>query len=204
MRPVEAVVPGAQGRILAVLVETSAELNLRTIARLSRVSVAQASRVLPGIVELGIVERRDVPPSALFRYVPENVAARALSALADARHTVLRELEDGAGRLEPPPVSIIVFGSFARGDANRESDLDVLLVRPSRIEEEDAKWRGAVDQWVDDASSLTGNRVEVLEATEEEAQRLLRSRKQLALDIRRDGVVVHGLSIDELQRRRSA
>ena len=196
--------PGAQGRILAVLVETSAELNLRTIARLSRVSVAHASRVLPGLVELGIVERRDVPPSALFRYVRENVAARALSALADARHKVLLELEENAGSLEPRPVSIIVFGSFARGDADRESDLDVLLVRPSRIEEEDARWRRAVDQWVDDARRLTGNRVEVLEATEQEAQRLLRSRKQIALDIRRDGVVVHGLSIDELQRRRSA
>lgn len=203
-RPVEALVPGAQGRILAVLVETSAELNLRTIARLSGVSVAHTSRVLPGLVELGIVERRDVPPSALFRYVRENVAARALSGLADARHTVLRELEEGAGRLEPRPVSIIVFGSFARGDADRESDLDVLLVRPSRIDEEDAQWRGAVDQWVDHAGRLTGNRVEVLEETEQEVQRLLRSRKQLWLDIRRDGVVVHGLTIDELQRRRSA
>lgn len=41
-RPVEAVVPGAQGRIMAVLVETSADLNLRTVARLSGVSIAHA------------------------------------------------------------------------------------------------------------------------------------------------------------------
>lgn len=45
--PVEAIVPGAQGRIFAVLVETTTELNLRTIARLSGVSVAHVSRVLP-------------------------------------------------------------------------------------------------------------------------------------------------------------
>ncbi len=76
VRPVQAVIPGAPGRILAVLAETAAELNLRTIARLAAVSNAQASRVLPGLVELGIVDRREVPPSALFRYVPENVAAR--------------------------------------------------------------------------------------------------------------------------------
>ena len=32
-QPVEAVIPGAQGRILAVLAETTAELNLSTVAR---------------------------------------------------------------------------------------------------------------------------------------------------------------------------
>jgi len=58
VQPVQAVIPGAQGRILAVLAETSAELSLRTIARLSGVSIAQASRVMPKLVELGMVERR--------------------------------------------------------------------------------------------------------------------------------------------------
>ncbi|MFQ5517665.1 MAG: helix-turn-helix domain-containing protein, partial [Acidimicrobiia bacterium] len=58
-RPIEAIIPGVQGRVLAVLAETTAELNLRTIARLSEVSLAQASRVLPGLVELGLVERRE-------------------------------------------------------------------------------------------------------------------------------------------------
>lgn len=203
-RPVEAVVPGAQGRILAVLVETSAELNLRTIARLSGVSVAHASRVLPGLVELGIVERRDVPPSALFRFVAENVAARAVSALADAWRTVLSDLGERAGRVVPSPVSVVVFGSFARGEADRQSDLDVVFVRPAAVGEEDPKWRAGVDRWVEHAQRLTGNTVELLEVIDEEAARLLRSRKQLWSDIQRDGVVVHGLAIDELRGRRSA
>ena len=47
VHPVEAVIPGAQGRVLAVLAETTAELNLRTVARLAGVSVAQVSRVMP-------------------------------------------------------------------------------------------------------------------------------------------------------------
>lgn len=201
-RPVEAVVPGAQGRILAVLTETSAELNLRTIARLSGVSVAHASRVLPALVELGMVERRDVPPSALFRFVPENVAARAVSALADARRTVLHDLGERARGVAP--VSVLVFGSFARGEADRESDLDVLFVRRATVDEEDPAWRASVDQWVAHARRLTGNRVELVEVTDVEAARLLRSRRQLWLDIQRDGIVVHGLTIDELRGRRSA
>jgi predicted nucleotidyltransferase len=203
-RPVEAVVPGAQGRILAVLVETSAELNLRTIARLSDVSVAHASRVLPGLVELGMVERRDVPPSALFRFVPENVASRAVAHLADARRTVLGALRETAGKLTPAPASVVVFGSFARGDADRGSDIDVLLVRPAAVDEEDPTWRARIDGWVEDAARLTGNHVEVLEIGDDEIARRLRSRKQLWLDVQRDGIVVHGQSIDELRGRRSA
>jgi hypothetical protein len=42
-----------------VLAETTAELNLRTLARLSGVSVAQMSRVLPDLVELGLVAGED-------------------------------------------------------------------------------------------------------------------------------------------------
>lgn len=203
-QPVQAVIPGVQGQILAVLAETSAELNLRTIARLSRVSVAQASRVLPGLVELGIVERRDVPPSALFKLVHEHVASRAVRALADARRTVLHELSESVGRLTPAPVTVVLFGSFARGEADRESDLDVVLIRPTRVDEEDAGWRLGVEQWAESAHRLTGNRVELLEVSEDEARRLLRSRKPLWLDVQRDGIVVHGPSIDELRGRRSA
>ncbi|MCA1735339.1 MAG: helix-turn-helix domain-containing protein [Actinobacteria bacterium] len=73
-----------QGRILAVLAETTADLNLRTIARLSGTSVAHASRVLPDLVSLGIVERREAPPSALFRLVRDHVIVDALVFVARA------------------------------------------------------------------------------------------------------------------------
>jgi predicted nucleotidyltransferase len=204
VRPVEAVVPGVQGRILAVLAETSAELNLRTIARLSRVSVAQASRVMPSLVELGIVERREAPPSALFRFVPENIAARAVTALAGAREAVLDEIGGAAGDLVPAPASVIVFGSFARAEAVRGSDLDVVVVRADGIEEEDARWREGLAAWRDGLGRLTGNAVDVVEVSEPDAIRLLRSRKPLWLDVQRDGVAVFGADVAELRGRRSA
>jgi predicted nucleotidyltransferase len=202
--PVQAVVPGAQGRILAVLSQTSAELNLRTVARLSDVSVAQASRVMPGLVELGLVERREAPPSALFKFVPDHVAARAIAALADVRRAVLEELKMTAGRLGVAPVSVIVYGSFARGEADRSSDLDILLIRPPGIGEDDPEWRAAIDEWLEGAHRLTGNSVELLEVTAEEMSAKLRSKKQLWRDIQREGVVVHGRTIQALEGRRNA
>jgi predicted nucleotidyltransferase len=204
VRPVEAVIPGAQGRILAVLAETTAELNLRTIARLSGVSLAQASRTLPSLVDLGIVERREAPPSALFRWMPENVAARAITALTRARQTVLDELGTAAAELTPAPSSVIAFGSFARGEADAESDLDVVLVRSRDVVDDDPAWRSAVEGWRESARRLTGNAVHVLEVGELEAARLLRSRKPLWVDVQRDGVVIFGRDLTDLKGRRSA
>lgn len=202
--PVQAVIPGTQGRILAVLSQTSAELNLRTIARLSGVSVAQASRVMPGLVDLGLVERREAPPSALFRFVPNHVAARAVAMLADVRTTVLDELKTTAGHLSVAPVSVIVYGSFARGVADRSSDIDLLVIRPPRVGEDDPGWRATIDEWVDGVRRLTGNRIELLEVAAEEAGAKLRSKKQLWSDIQREGLVLFGRTIEDLQDRRSA
>lgn len=202
--PVEAVIPGVQGRILAVLAETTAELNLRTVARLAGVSPAQASRVLPDLVRLGLVERQEAPPSALFSLVDDNIASRAVRALSRSRDAVLEELGAVAGSLDPVPASVIVFGSFARGEADESSDLDVLFVRPPDVGEEDDHWATAVEGWRTAVRRLTGNRVQVLEVDHRDISRCLRSPKPLWVDVMRDGITVYGASIEHLRGRRSA
>lgn len=190
--------------MLAILAATTAELNLRTIARLAGVSQAQASRVLPGLVALGVVERREVPPSSLFRLVPEHVGARALLILARAGDEVLAEMGRLAGALPHPPVSVIVFGSFARGEATQESDIDVVVVRPADIREDDDEWGTALEGWRREVRRCSGNPVEILEASVDEAAVKLLGRRGVWADIRRDGRVVYGLPIEALGVARSA
>jgi predicted nucleotidyltransferase len=204
VRPIEAIVPGAQGRVLAVLAETTAELNLRTIAQLAGISQAQASRLLPDLVALGVVERREVPPSSLFRLVPEHVASRALLTLARSTDAVLDEMGRMAGALPHPPVSVIVFGSFARREADADSDVDIVVVRPAEVDADDEGWSATLEAWSNDVRRLTGNPVEVLEVTADDAAEKLAGRTQVWADIRRDGRVVYGLGIDELRAERRA
>lgn len=198
VRPVEAVIPGVQGRVLAVLAETTAELNLRTIARLSGVSVAQASRVLPRLVELGIAERREIPPSSLFRLVPEHIAAGPLVALARGRDGVIEEMGRVAAVLPVVPVSVIAFGSFARGEADTESDIDAVFIRPAGLDESDDAWADSIEQWRTQIRRATGNPVEVLEIGFEEVGARLRSERPVWRDIHREGVIVHGRALSEL------
>lgn len=197
-------IPGVQGRILAVLAETTAELNLRTIARLSGVSPAQASRVLPELVTLGLVERREAPPSALFALIEDNVAGRLVRTLSRSRERVLEELGTLAGQMDPTPVSAIVFGSLARGEADAMSDVDVVLVRPAGNDEDDEPWVSSAERWRTAARRLTGNAVQVIEIDEDELVRRLRRPAGLWANVLREGVVVHGASLESLRGRQSA
>ena len=53
------------------------------------------------------------------------------------------------------PVSVIVFGSFARGEADEHSDLDAVVVRPDDVDEDDDAWATATEQWRSDAQAIT-------------------------------------------------
>lgn len=198
VHPVEAVIPGTPGRVLAVLAETTAELNLRTVARLAGVSPAQASRVLPGLVELGLVERREVPPSSLFHLSRQNVAARIVVELARSWDIALEQMGTAARELALPPASVIVFGSFARREADRHSDIDAVIVRADRVDDDNDTWAAGVEQWRESVRAITGNPVEVIETHRAEVSEKLSTKGSLWQDIAREGVVIHGETLDEL------
>jgi predicted nucleotidyltransferase len=198
LHPVEAVIPGAQGKLLAVFVETTAGLSVRTAARLSGVSLAHTSRVLPELATLGILDRTEVPPSTVYRLVEENAASRAIQSLARSRDHVLSELGKLAKLMVVPPVSIIVFGSLARGEAGPESDVDVVIVQRNCVEAI-SEWSEGLDEWRRMARRLTGNEVEIIEVDELDVSSQLRSRRPVWQAIRRDGIVVFGKTLEELQ-----
>jgi hypothetical protein len=198
VRPVEAVVGGAQGRLLAVLLETTAPLTLRRLARLAGVSPAQASRVMPRLVELGIVDRREVPPASQFLFVRGCVVAQALLALADAHSMALRQIGEAVSAISPEPVSVVAFGSFARGEADAHSDIDLAVVRADDVDDDDEGWAESIDAWRRQVRTLTGNDVEIIGATASDATRKLRGRSELWRNIKRDGIVVYGRALDEL------
>ena len=117
---------------------------------------------------------------------------------------MLDEIGRLASALPHPPVSVIVFGSFARREAGHDSDIDLVVVRPADIDEDDEGWATSLEGWRGDVDRLTGNSVEVLEVSADEVAAKAVGRSQLWAEIRRDGRVVQGLGLEELRRPRSA
>ena len=108
----------------------------------------------------------------------------------------MRQIAEG---LPLQPASVVIFGSFARGQAVGESDIDTLLVRPLGIDEIDERWSSTVQQWIDHMETTSGNSVEVLEVGEADIPARLSSKRSVWQEIRRDGLVVRGLSLESLQ-----
>ncbi len=151
-----------------------------------------------------MVERRDVPPAVLVRLVPEHLASRAILILADLRHAFLDELGESARRLDPAPANVTLFGSFARGDDDAQSDVDVVVIRPSSVDEDDSTWAASIAQWEARVRRISGNAVNRIEVAEDEAPKLMKSRRPLWQAIRREGIVLQGMPLAELGTAASA
>ncbi len=153
---------------------------------------------MPGLVDLGLVERYEVPPSSQFLLARSNVAALAVIEIAHSRNTAVERIGLAAAAMTTPPESVVIFGSFARGEAVVNSDIDVFVVRPDSIDEDDDEWATALESWRNEARAITGNSVEVVEVSLGEARSKLRGRSDFWRNVRREGVTVHGLSLDQI------
>jgi predicted nucleotidyltransferase len=160
-RPVEALIPGAPGRLLGALARVDAELSVSALAAVAGVGRTRASAVLSALADLGVVSRREVGPTVLVRLERGNAAGHIVARLAGLRGHVIEELRELAARLDPQPLSISLFGSLARGDADAASDIDILAIRPEGGGGE--RWAASLTEFSSQARVLTGNRIQVLD-----------------------------------------
>jgi hypothetical protein len=121
-----------------------------------------------------------------------------MAGLADLRYRVLERLREDAKLIDPAPASLIVFGSFARGEADADSDIDVLAVRPHDIVPDNAAWVDSLGSWEIAVRKATGNGVNTIVVGADEVPMLLRRRSGPWRDIVRDGVVLLGRPLTDL------
>ena len=94
-----------------------------------------------------------------------------------------------------------MFGSFARGEARRDSDVDVVAVRdPAAVSGgvEDDLWVASVGRWVGAARSITGNPVNLIDLDLSELRPAGRKAPSWLRDASKDGVVIAGSPLPDL------
>jgi hypothetical protein len=202
-RPYAAVASGVEGEALMVLAGTTAPLTGRQIARLVRRGTSPSvSAALERLSAQGIVHRQAAGRAYLHTLNRDHIAAPAVVLLADLRSELLRRLRDAFERWDPAPMHASMFGSAARADGDAESDVDLLVVRPRGIDEEDPRWRAQLDALNDAVYAWTGNHAGVIELDEAGVERLRRDPPAIVGDLRADGIDLAGISVRALLEER--
>lgn len=201
--PYAAVLSPAEGPILAVLAGTTKALSGREVARLSGVSVNGAWKALQRLAEHGLVNEEPAGGrTTLYSLNRDHLAAEAIIDLTRLRSILVSRIKEQLASWEIQPAHALLFGSAARGDGDAASDVDIFVVRPKGVDEEDTKWRSQLDELADAVRSWTGNHAGISEVPESELPRLRRERPPVIEDVERDGITLFGEPASALLRRR--
>lgn len=189
----------SEGGVLGVLAGTTRPLSGREVARLSGDSPSTVWRTLQRLSEHGVVHVQEAGAGAALLYTlnRDHVAAEAILMLVGLRRRFLDRLTNAVEGWPLPPVHASVFGSAARGDGDTASDVDLFIVRPARVGEEDVRWRDQLDRLADQVRAWTGNRAAIAEVSEDDARRLARERPPIVAELEREAVVVEGPTMHE-------
>jgi hypothetical protein len=197
--PYYAICPTLDSSVLNVLAGTSRPLTGREVARLTgRSSHSGVLDVLNRLAEHGVVDRVEAGRALLFSLNREHLAAPAVDVLAGLRAELLERLRGTFDTWKVAPVHASLFGSAARGDGNTSSDVDLFIVRPSDVPEDDAGWRMQRDDLATRVQRWTGNHAGIAEVAEQDLRRLRRDRPPIVIELTSDAVVLHGPAIAQL------
>ncbi|MGQ0631743.1 MAG: nucleotidyltransferase domain-containing protein [Sporichthyaceae bacterium] len=185
--PVADLWPGARGRALRTLVALEKPVTVRALARHAEVSAQAALELVNELAEAGLVHAERAGAAVMVALNRQHLAAGPLidlvqirARLISALQAELSEWEDLAGAW--------LFGSAARGDGDRSSDIDLLLVSAGRTDS--AVWLRQTDGLHTSVRAWTGNLPALLEYSRSQFDALVRDRNPLI-----DALTVEGIAL---------
>jgi predicted nucleotidyltransferase len=204
-QPLATVSPGLHGRVLAVLARTDKPLTGRTVASLAQphTSLRGVQVTLDDLVANGVVSRERVGRAYLYTLNLDHLAVAPILALANMRTELLERTSAEISAWDPVPDAVWLFGSVARGEADTDGDVDLLVVRPDTVDQDLPAWLEQVDALSGQITRWTGNGCEVLEFSSSELAVAVVRDERLVADLRRDAVPLAGAQPRALLRKKA-
>lgn len=193
--PARSVLPTVDAPVLLALHGSTRALTGRRLAVLAGASHTAVTAILSRLTSAGIEFAEQQGAAMLYLGNREHVAWPAIEALAGMRNAVLAAMTAELTSWDPGPVTALCFGSFARGDGDERSDIDVLLVRPPGVDELDANWERQQTALRELVPRKTGNTCQVLDIGPDRLLAHVELDDPLVHNWRRDGVLLAGAAL---------
>jgi predicted nucleotidyltransferase len=198
-RPYASICPKLEGEVLRVLAGTTRSLTGREITLLTgKTSHSGVMAVLSRLVEHGLVNQVELNRASLYALNRDHLAAPAVILLMGMREELLERVRRELGSWQIAPVHASLFGSTARGDGDTQSDIDLFVIRPNGVDEDEPAWCAQIEDLQTQVLRWTGNRAGIVQISESQIARLLDDEPPIVADLRLDAIVLHGPEIDAL------
>ena len=196
--PVLDVAPAVRGALLQALARLEQPVTRRKLASVAGVAPGNASAVIEELIRAGLVSETAAGRSSMVMLNRSHLAAGPVLALAGLRGELIRRLRERLSAW-PDLHGAWLFGSVARGDADGDSDVDLLIVIDD-LQSPDLHER--LSRLQADVRSWTGNDLQLVEHSPSSWRKLVRAKNPLVEQIRLDGIALAGVTASLLGRER--
>jgi predicted nucleotidyltransferase len=196
--PLLDVSPGVRGSVLQTLARLEQPVTRRQLATAAGVAPGHSSSVIEALIVAGLVTETRAGRSSMVALNRGHLAAPPVIALAGLRGELIRRVRE---RLSdwPDLVAAWLFGSVARGDASKGSDVDVLIVADDLLSPD---LHSRLARFQSDVRLWTGNDLQLVEHSPGTWRELVRSKNSLVEQIRVDGIALTDNAASLLERHR--
>ncbi len=202
-KPFNALIPGAESAVLSVLAQTTRPRTGREVARIAGRSPNGARAVLERFVDQGLVNRERAGNAFVYTLNREHLAAPAIETLVALRPGLIDRLRCEISEWEIPPMHASLFGSAARGDGDETSDIDLFIVRPKKVGEDDLAWRGQLDELAEGVRRWTGNHAGIAELSTDQLASMGRRRPPVLKELDTDAITLAGKDVGAILSRKN-
>jgi len=195
-------------KVLAVLRAMHGDLHkwryTRELARVSKVGKSTISDEFPELVKLGLLDQRIEGREVYYRLRLANPRTRKLCELFETEKReefyrinrrlawALQEYTKRVFEFLPQVQTVVLFGSAARGQLTRKSDIDLLAVVPNAEQKPFNELMKSIDKIAQDVNAVYGFPLSVVTMTVKDFETAVREKKRIAEDVLHEGIVLFG------------
>lgn len=180
-KPFRSLSPARDMDILRELAVSDVPRTGRRIAADAHVAHSTALRILDRLEDEGLVRSDAAGAARVFRLNEEHVLVPVIREIAMTRTRVIERFRSEIGGWRDQPYLAVIFGSFARGEAGVDSDIDVLVIPPKRVTDRDG-WDAQIGVLEKRGKAWSGNAVNIIEID----RAALAAEPELLSDVRAD------------------
>lgn len=185
--------------VLRALSKRSTPATAAQVHRAARYgTLAGIQRACERLVEHGLVLRDEAGGRVVYAINDRHLLYPAVLPLLQAQDALPRLLEKAIAGWTVQPVTAALFGSAARGDGTVDSDIDLLLIRPTVRGGQEAAWAGQIRTLAQDVRAATGNRLQVVDLLRAAARVLVRAKDPIVAVWHAEAITVGGDDVDDV------